>query len=430
MKKYSILFLFLIILLFSGCTNGPISLQFIQDEIILKLNESSNLPLEYANVRFKDLHFSFSEDGIALIDGEALKAQTIGYTQLTVYTSDYAISSTIDVIVESNVIQKPLLYVPSDYLKLGMQTVILFENEATMGAVYKSFNWELSNDDTITLNDGLITPIALGEVTITATLKSNTNITSSLSIQVSQTSIKKDVNGEIGEGRMIINSSTMDAKIKAGESLQVSIDQAIDMEYYFWKSYQNQVAMAASGGRVIGVAPGIAEIAAFSPITNKIYGTIKVTVYGTPNVDYAQALVDAAMQEEGYVEGYNNDTKYGDWWGIPNGEWCAMFVSWCANEAGITTSIIPKYAACVVGREWFEQRGLFQYKESYQPKKGDIIFFLSSGSSHTGIVTNSNETTVYTIEGNSANRVAQRSYPLLYDTITGYGTPNYPPFTK
>jgi hypothetical protein len=129
------------------------------------------------------------------------------------------------------------------------------------------------------------------------------------------------------------------------------------------------------------------------------------------------------------MEGYNNDSKYGDWWGISHGEWCAMFVSWCANEAGITTTIIPKYASVALGREWFEQRGLFKYKEEYQPKKGDLIFFLSSGASHTGIVVSSDATTVYTIEGNTSDRVAQRSYPLQYRTITGYGTPLYPLFS-
>ena len=113
---------------------------------------------------------------------------------------------------------------------------------------------------------------------------------------------------------------------------------------------------------------------------------------------------------------------------MPNAAWCAMFVSWCANQAGISTNIIPKYASCALGRQWFESRGQFKYKESYTPKAGDIIFFLSNGASHTGLVIACSGGTVYTIEGNTSNKVAKRYYSLDKNTITGYGVPNYPKY--
>jgi len=409
---------------------GEKSLAFFQEEIILKTNEGRSLPLRLQNISFDELHFAFSKDNIASIENGLIKAQSIGCTTLTVTVPGLTITASLKVIVEAGKVLSPVLYAPSNYLKLGMSTVILMKNEATLGASFDSFHWGLSNPDVISLNNNIITALKHGKVSIIATLKSNPAIQASLTIKVGETSSIKDAHGEIGAGRMILSSPTIEAFIPAGESIQLAIDGATNLDYYFWKSYDNQVAMAASGGKVFGVAPGVAEIAAFSPLSNDIYGTIKVTVFGKPNVDYASRLVEVALNEEGYVEGYNNDTKYGDWWGIPNGEWCAMFVSWCANEAGISTAIIPKYAACTVGREWFEQRKQFQYKENYQPKKGDIIFFLSNGASHTGIVTGSDKTYVYTIEGNTADRVAQRSYPLQHRTITGYGTPNYPPFSK
>ena len=64
-------------------------------------------------------------------------------------------------------------------------------------------------------------------------------------------------------------------------------------------------------------------------------------------------------------------------------------------------------------------------KEEYQPKAGDLIIFSSNGASHIGIVVRSDETTVYTIEGNTGNMVAQRSYPLMHEEITGYIVPDY-----
>ena len=153
-----------------------------------------------------------------------------------------------------------------------------------------------------------------------------------------------------------------------------------------------------------------------------------IVVGASLNVDYIYLLLQAAYGEEGYKEGANNDTKYGTWYGIPNAAWCAMFVSWCSNQAGISTSIIPKYASVSLGMEWFQNKGLFQFKANYIPKAGDLIFFKSDGASHTGIVISCDGTTVYTIEGNTSDMVAKRSYPLMYSKITGYGLPEYPTF--
>ena len=69
------------------------------------------------------------------------------------------------------------------------------------------------------------------------------------------------------------------------------------------------------------------------------------------------------------------------------------FVSWCANECGyIDAGVIPKYAGCVNGVQWFKDRGQW-LDGSAEPAPGMIIFFDwadESGqdglSDHTGIV--------------------------------------------
>lgn len=139
----------------------------------------------------------------------------------------------------------------------------------------------------------------------------------------------------------------------------------------------------------------------------------------------AKDIVDVAISQIGYREGGGNRTKYGAWYGMNGAPWCHMFVSWCANQAGVSSSIVPKTASCSVGREWFANRGLFRYKGRYTPMRGDIIYFLSSGASHVGIVEYTSGNTVHTVEGNTSDRVARRSYPLGYATITGYGVPKY-----
>ena len=105
-----------------------------------------------------------------------------------------------------------------------------------------------------------------------------------------------------------------------------------------------------------------------------------------------------------------------------------MFVSWCANEAGIRTSIIPHYALVADFMSWYQNAGRFGLKGSYTPTCGDLIIFKSDGASHIGIVTYCDGTTVYTIEGNTSNGCHQRKYALTYSKITGYGRPNYPTY--
>ena len=76
--------------------------------------------------------------------------------------------------------------------------------------------------------------------------------------------------------------------------------------------------------------------------------------------------------------------------------------------------------------DWCLQQGIFKYKEEYTPTTGDIVFFLSAGAGHTGIVAHCDGEYIYTIEGNRSNRVDVWRIKLTNATITGYAVPNYP----
>ena len=141
------------------------------------------------------------------------------------------------------------------------------------------------------------------------------------------------------------------------------------------------------------------------------------------------AIVSVALSQVGNVGG----EPYWSWYGFSGRiEWCACFVSWCANECGyIEAGVIPKFAACASqGVPWFQERGLWQ-DNSYEPHPGDIIFFdwddggQDGQSDHVGIVEKVENGRVYTIEGNSGDSVRQNSYPIGYYEIYGYGTPAY-----
>ena len=153
-------------------------------------------------------------------------------------------------------------------------------------------------------------------------------------------------------------------------------------------------------------------------------------LYGIYSGD--DAIVSVALSQVGNVGGL----PYWSWYGFGSRvEWCACFVSWCANECGyIDSGVIPKFAGCVHGVQWFKDRGQWQ-DGSFEPSAGQIIFFDwdnkgSSGSQdgqsdHVGIVEKCENGIVYTIEGNSGDSCRQRQYPVGHYEILGYGVPAY-----
>jgi hypothetical protein len=136
-------------------------------------------------------------------------------------------------------------------------------------------------------------------------------------------------------------------------------------------------------------------------------------------------IVSVALSQVGNIGGQ----PYWSWYGFDSRvEWCACFVSWCANECGyIEAGVIPKYAGCVQGSEWFKERGQWADR-NYEPSPGTIIFFDWEGdgiTDHTGIVEKCENGTVYTVEGNSGDACKQRQYSVGSSLIYGYGIPAY-----
>ncbi|MGF7002562.1 cell wall-associated NlpC family hydrolase [Lachnospiraceae bacterium PFB1-21] len=120
---------------------------------------------------------------------------------------------------------------------------------------------------------------------------------------------------------------------------------------------------------------------------------------------------------------------YWSWYGFNSRvEWCACFVSWCADQGGyLEGGIVPRFSGCVNGANWFKSRSQWQ-ERSYTPSPGDIIFFdyQNDGvTDHVGIVEKCENGTVYTIEGNNGDAVRQASYSVGSGIIYGYGVPKY-----
>lgn len=141
-------------------------------------------------------------------------------------------------------------------------------------------------------------------------------------------------------------------------------------------------------------------------------------------------LISVAKHELNWAfkeDNANNITPYGQWYGMNGSPWCAMFVSYCAHQAGIIDRIVPRFAWCPSGVSWYKARGkYFKRNSGYIPKKGDIIFFHNldlERVAHTGIVIDGDDHYVTTIEGNtSLNRVQKCTYNRNHMSIDGYGS--------
>ena len=140
------------------------------------------------------------------------------------------------------------------------------------------------------------------------------------------------------------------------------------------------------------------------------------------------------------VEVGNGGRKYRQWfygseqYGVA---WCAVFVSWCLAQIGIT-DIKTDGAGCFAREyqsrgHWFES----EYSDSSTtPKVGDIVTFTWNYagryynqdkyySDHVGIVYAVDSNNIYTIEGNAGNSndtstVKLKSYSRTSGAINGY----------
>lgn len=151
-------------------------------------------------------------------------------------------------------------------------------------------------------------------------------------------------------------------------------------------------------------------------------------------------LIAVAKTQVGYYKPEGTPTKFGTWYGanIANGSayasaaWCAMFVSWCADQAGIPSKVFYRHSYTPTMAYWYQNTknpGYWHDSGSYTPQPGDLIFFRFDRNTqyvnHVGIVTGVSNGTVYTIEGNTSNSVRERSYLLSNTYIRGYATPDY-----
>ena len=130
--------------------------------------------------------------------------------------------------------------------------------------------------------------------------------------------------------------------------------------------------------------------------------------------------------DDQFIEYYNKLTGAGFSMTVA---WCAIFVTVIARMVGIPTSIIPTFASCDVGANWFRNKKRYEkakyYGGNYTPKRGDVIFYSSkhtqNDSTHVGYVVSVTGDTIKAIEGNKNDAVGYRTIKVSDKYILGYG---------
>ena len=142
-------------------------------------------------------------------------------------------------------------------------------------------------------------------------------------------------------------------------------------------------------------------------------------------------VLDRAKFEIGYTEKNDNETKYGAWYGVNKQPWCAIFVSWCYDKAGLLDKVTAQgkkgFASCDAGLQWFAKKG--KIIPIGEAKEGDIVFFQFDNDAqpdHVGIVEKNMKRlkALKTIEGNTSpnNKGSQSNGGGVYQKKRSYAT--------
>lgn len=213
-------------------------------------------------------------------------------------------------------------------------------------------------------------------------------------------------------------------------------------------TYKGKVAMWQYGTKKFSWATNVIDV-------NKIVGEFDYSAKNNKKEQedkkmasyYRQTIVDKAKSYLGVSTGSAKHkeivNKYNTQKSLPRGykmtykdPWCATFVSAIAMMCGYT-DIIPTECSCGFMVDKAKKMGIWQEKDNYVPKPGDIIMYdwddngkgdCTGWPDHTGFVETSYNGSFTTIEGNSGNGagiVRRSNLKVDQVKIRGFICPKY-----
>lgn len=151
----------------------------------------------------------------------------------------------------------------------------------------------------------------------------------------------------------------------------------------------------------------------------------------------AEAAVRFAKSQDGYREGVNNATVFGQLFGLQNAEWCNIFAWWTAWASG-GGHLVPHSAYTPTSADFFKNRGQFHSV----PKLGDWVFYWHNDLGRIGhveiVIDPHDGKTFQTCGGNTndnGSRIGNGVYELWRPISSvglkhgaGFGRPKWNPY--
>lgn len=179
-------------------------------------------------------------------------------------------------------------------------------------------------------------------------------------------------------------------------------------------------------------------------VENVYYNPQKVIDWAYSQIGYHEKASNSQLDDFTANSGSNNWNKYaahldslGNFYNGkknigPNGMWCDIWVDdgfvICYGRAAAQYLLCQpdnsSGAGCKFSAGYFRAKGQWHTSD---PQPGDQIFFGTDWDNiyHTGLVVEVTATRVITVEGNTSDMVAKRSYALTDQSIFGYGRPKW-----
>lgn len=188
------------------------------------------------------------------------------------------------------------------------------------------------------------------------------------------------------------------------------------------------LAGSATGGVA---APATAATATAAPaFTAQLQGAMApagaAPVSAVPGGPAGQAIVNLVRNEVGVAEqppGSNDAPRIAQYrqataGAMAGAPWCAYFTSWAAREAGVPVGEQGQGFGAVAAVDGWAKRTGRSLPAGSVPQPGDLIVW---GGRHIGIVESVGaDGSIHTIEGNSSDSVARRTYGRDGGGATGY----------
>ena len=158
---------------------------------------------------------------------------------------------------------------------------------------------------------------------------------------------------------------------------------------------------------------------------------VDVIAIAKTQLGYSESVKNYVVGEDGTSRGY---TRYGDWFGCPYGDWCAMFASFCIHYADVKG--MPLDMSCPSWIEGLRALNLYRPARSddpqqqYTPTAGDLVFYdweQDGIADHVGLVVEvtpaagEEAVKLITMEGNVEDRVQYMGYALDNPVVLGFG---------